>query len=285
MVAPLKNESKADWAEKEFEGAIAKIMNAAEAGEITEEEADQKIEAMRREFAGGREERGNRANEPDPRLIRYRDAEAEINKAVEAGRITREQANERLIGLRQRLWREDRDNRGEDASLSEDRARLIAEAKLAAHTEQLDPLDERTSKRLALAAKGVVEDYMESRSEDNMVIYREAETKLMQAVEDGEVTREQAEERLISLRKELWDEKGNERNTQDSGADITDHPLYQQTIKDVLSEGAFAKYKALQAEKQAFRLQADGEILSPWQQERLGEYARDFGKWFDEDDK
>jgi len=117
----------------------------------------------------------------------------------------------------------------------------------------------------------------------------------------------------------------------------TEHPLYQQTIKDVLSEDAFAQYKARQAERQAFRLQAghdlvvasldsillldenqrqhfeataaklpappasdrvpapvrmftqlseqtDSEILSPWQQERLGEYARRFRGWFDEDD-
>ena len=47
----------------------------------------------------------------------------------------------------------------------------------------------------------------------------------------------------------------------ESNTEITNHPLYQQTIKDVLSDEAFARYKALQAERQAFRLQATSDLV------------------------
>ena len=96
------------------------------------------------------------------------------------------------------------------------RVRMV-EAKLAAHTEQLGPLDESASQRLVLVTKGVVEEYLETQ---------------------GDILRAKYEE-----------------------ADITHHPLYQQTIEDVLSEEAFAQYKARQAERQRFRQQALRDVL------------------------
>ena len=67
------------------------------------------------------------------------------------------------------------------------------------------------------------------------------------------------------MKKELWQEEKewvteNEYKHK-SNTEITNHPLYQQTIKDVLSDKAFARYKALQAERQAFRLQATSDLV------------------------
>ena len=201
------------------------------------------------------------SDEPDPRLIQYREAEAEINKAVEAGRITREQANERLVGLRQRLWATD--NRKPE---TENRLRLIAEAKLAAHTEQLGPLDERASKRLALAAKGVVEQYLESQdtgqrkdpTEMDDDEFEKAAGEIRRMVAAGRITREQAAQRLERMKLRT---RGKDESEPRISTDITNHPLYQQTIKDVLSDEAFAQYKARQAERQAFRLQAGRDLV------------------------
>lgn len=117
----------------------------------------------------------------------------------------------------------------------------IAEAKLMAHTELLGPLNEDVARRLQLASKGVVQRYMETQGKDPGAMYRETAAKLRQAVEGGEITREEAAENLEILR---------------SKSDITEHPIYQQAIKDVLSEDAFKQYRAHQTERDNLRQQA-----------------------------
>ena len=117
----------------------------------------------------------------------------------------------------------------------------IAEAKLMAHSELLGPLNTDVSQRLQLATKGVVQQYMETQSKDPEEMYRETAAKLRQAVAAGEITHEAAAEKLETLRDK---------------PDITDHPLYQQAIKDVLSEDAFKQYRAHQTKRENSRQQA-----------------------------
>lgn len=97
-----------------------------------------------------------------------------------------------------------------DPAESPEQMMKIAEAKLAAHTELLGPLDERATRRLALAAKGVAQQYFEA---------------------------------------------------QDETSDLTHHPLYQQAIKDVLSEEAFGAYSKHQTERAALHQQALRDIV------------------------
>lgn len=117
----------------------------------------------------------------------------------------------------------------------------IAEAKLMAHTELLGALNEDADRHLQLAAKGVVQQYLETQDKDPETIFRETAAKLRQAGEAGEITHEEAAEKLETLR---------------SKPDITEHPIYQQAIKDVLSEDAFKQYRARQAERENLRQQA-----------------------------
>ena len=100
----------------------------------------------------------------------------------------------------------------------------IAEAKLVAHTELLGSLDERAARRLALVAKGVAQQYTE------------AQDKTHEAMD------------------ELWGDEGTNIN-------ITDHPMYQQAIKDVLSEEAFAQYSTDQAEREVWHQQALRDLV------------------------
>ena len=150
-------------------------------------------------------------------------------------------------------WIEDEDA----ASESQEEMRQIAEAKLAAHTQQLGPLDESASQRLTLATKGVVEEFLDAQGGDSKAKYEEAEKEIHEAVAVGKMTNQEAAQKLEVLKKRLHAE---ERAT-NSDTDITHHPLYQQTIKDVLSEEGFAQYKARQAERQDFRQQALREVL------------------------
>lgn len=100
----------------------------------------------------------------------------------------------------------------------------IAEAKLVAHTELLGALDERAARRLALVAKGVAQQYTE------------------------------AQDKTHSAMDELWGDEG-------TNIDITDHPMYQQAIKDVLSEEAFAQYSTYQAEREVWHQQVLRDLV------------------------
>ena len=135
-------------------------------------------------------------------------------------------------------------------------AKQFAEAKLQAHTELLGPLDERASQRLAIAAKGAVQQHFEAQDERHEKIIQGFEAHLRQEIEAGEMTREQALGILEAMKKDLSD-----KNSVIDASGITAQRLYQQTIKDVLSEEAYAQYSAHQAERRAWRRQALWDLV------------------------
>ena len=145
-----------------------------------------------------------------------------------------------------------------DPTESEEQMKQIAEAKLMAHTELLGTLDERAARRLALVAKGVVQQYFEAQDETREAISKEVEADLMKKVEDGKMTREEAAAMLNFTVKD-----GIDRLLRDEGLkiDVTSYPLYQQAIKDVISEEAFARYSAHQIERAALHQQALRDVV------------------------
>lgn len=133
--------------------------------------------------------------------------------------------------------------------------RSFAIAKLRAHADLLDPLNKEASRRLSVAIDSVVQQYIDAQDTDPEATYRETAAKLRQAVEAGEMTDKQVDEKLDALMKELWDENGTIRWREPNG-DITRNPLFQKTIKDVLSKEAFAQYTAHQVERDKWHQQA-----------------------------
>ena len=113
-----------------------------------------------------------------------------------------------------------------NADTAESQAQMmqLAEAKLTAHTELLGPLTERAARRLALVAKGVAQQYTE------------------------------AQDKTHDVMDELW---GDE----ETNIHITEHPMYQQAIKDVLSEEAFAQYNTYQAERDVWYQQVLRDLV------------------------
>lgn len=133
--------------------------------------------------------------------------------------------------------------------------RSFAIAKLRAHVDLLGPLNKEASWRLSAIEGVVVQQYIEAQDTNPEATYRETAEKLARAVETGKMTQKQVDEKLDALMKELWDENGTIRWREPHG-DITRHPLFQQAIKDVLSEEAFAQYTAHQAERENWHQQA-----------------------------
>ena len=132
----------------------------------------------------------------------------------------------------------------------------FAEAKLQAHTELLGTLDEPAAQRLAIATKGVVQQHFEAQDERREKTIQGFEAHLMEEIEAGEMTRERALGVLEAMKKNLAD-KNSVMNT----SDITTHRLYQQTIKDVLSEEMYAQYSEHQAERRAWQRQALWDLV------------------------
>ena len=185
--------------------------------------------------------------------------EADIKAMAKAGKINKKLAGARLKDLKRRpRGKAEAENSNSEF---EKRAKLMAEAKLAAYTEQLGSLDDRASRRLSLVTKGVVEQHLEAQPEDPDERYKKAEAEIIKAVKAGKINRREVGAKLEALKKELWQEETEWVTENESNTEITNHPLYQQTIKDVLSDEAFARYKALQAERQAFRLQATSDLV------------------------
>ena len=113
---------------------------------------------------------------------------------------------------------------------------------------------------MTVAIKGAVQKYFEAQANTPEVKLRELEIRLGEAVEAGEITREQASERFVAAAAALVGKNG-EMPSRVPANDITTHSLYQQTIKEVLSEDAFAQYTTRQAEKADFLKRTSGDTM------------------------
>ena len=171
-------------------------------------------------------------------------ASKKIMAMVGVGEMTREQATQRLKAVSSEA-------KNNDGVGDLDAVRRLAAARLAAHTEQLGELDTPAAQRLDLVAKGVVEQHLEGLYSDADERVRAAEAQM---AEGGRMTRQELELRLLGLREQILGEQFA------ATGDITGHTLYQQTIRDVLSEEAFAQYEERQAQRRATREQASRDL-------------------------
>ena len=107
-----------------------------------------------------------------------------------------------------------------------------------------------------LPPSGAVQQHFEARDERREKTIQAFEANLMEKIEAGEMTRERALGALEAIRKIY-----RTKNSVIDASGITAHRLYQQTIKDVLSEEAYAQYSAHQAERRAWRRQALWDLV------------------------
>ncbi len=151
-----------------------------------------------------------------------------------------------------------------DADTLKSQKWILAEAILKAHTEQLGTLNKNASKRLELVAKGVIQEYIEAQNPDGKEKgkYLDGLNALMVSVMQQDIPREQAAERLESMKKALLDQKGaNKRWNSGELYNITNHPLFQQTIRDVLSKDAYLKYETRIVEREILFTQASRDLI------------------------
>ena len=201
--------------------------------------------------------------------VAFRRGVDEIARAADRGEIPEEELGPRLRGLKRRLYL--------DGSAVDERMeaeKRVAEARLAAHTEQLGPLDVYAADRLALVAKGVLHQHLEAMGADALHKRFRAEAQLRQDVADGALTREQAAMALGALKEEFRSEQAPVLD------DITGHPLYQYTIEETLSEEAFTRYQERQEERTAYLQRALRDLAVAWKLEAI---ALELSAWPESD--
>jgi polyhydroxyalkanoate synthesis regulator phasin len=131
---------------------------------------------------------------------KYAEAEAKMKAAVAAGKMTRDQATERLARLAKKL----KAASGNEAAKDKMRAvaEEIEEARKAGKITDEEAREKQEALRRRVASSGKATDQRMRRKK-----YADAENKLMKAVEAGELSEEAAKNRLMQFKKRLWPDK------------------------------------------------------------------------------
>ena len=183
---------------EEYAAAAAELREAVEAGEISGQDARTRLGQMRRMMARTYAEQHEERGDVDWEAIKER-----IEGAVKRGEMTREEADARYRGIKEKHWASQR-TRGERRFTREEYAAaetklkaMVAEGKVSAE------LAERRLSSMRTAIRSEVGTRTFSREE-----YAAAETKLKAMVAEGKVSAEDAERRLSRMRTAIRSEGG-----------------------------------------------------------------------------
>ena len=177
----------------EFEHEIAA---AVRAGELSEEDAEDKLIAVRRELFEGQGEQ-------------YRTFVDQMEAAVEAGRLTEEEAEEKLIELRRELFHalSERDDRRNNEAKKRHYRNLVDEIEAALEAGKISEEDAEqklVGLRKKMFSEDQDEDYRDAEMEGRMQQYREFELSIKSDLENGELKPKQAEKKLIEMRRQIF---------------------------------------------------------------------------------
>ena len=153
----------------------------------------------------GRRARGERPDDGPDREARLRAIEAKIRAAVDAGKLTEEQAAKKLAALKKKLW--------PDADQKKDYEAVVARIRAAVKAGKLT--EEQAAKKLEALRKGKAAGQADGRKRD----YQEAAARIKAAVKAGDLTEEEAAARLRAFKERLWgaDGRGSDRKDKEGG--------------------------------------------------------------------
>jgi beta-lactamase regulating signal transducer with metallopeptidase domain/polyhydroxyalkanoate synthesis regulator phasin len=213
MAKPAQAGERSRPAEQGDPGNAARRLRQAVAdGTMTKEEAQRKMEALRRDAGPGRDNPERKAGAGRNPREAFARAQAELKKAVESGRITEQQAKERLEAMRKRQAAQGREGGGRNPR--EAFAKAEAEIRKAVEDGKITPEQARerlqAMRQRMAAARGGERNPREALTK--------AEAEIRKAVEDGKITPEQARERLQEMRQRMAAAPGGERNPREAFA-------------------------------------------------------------------
>ena len=197
---------------RRFEAIQERVKIAVERGDLSREDAEKRLAGAKKELFG---ERAATASE-DGRKQRWVELETRVKAAVERGEVSPEAAKKKLAAAKKELFGEEAKPKSEEA-LRQQYEETVAWAKAAVERGEITQAEAEKklveaqnklrggSKKAAERKVRVEKEQASQRDlEERKRRYLEVQRKVQSAVESGEITKEQAERKLIELRKELF---------------------------------------------------------------------------------
>ena len=237
QVAPMmeamkksKSEQSDEATSRERYATGAKRIEAAiESGRISKEDGEKRLAEMRKKMFPTRDNGDAKSDrveggDMEARKRRYRAGAEEIEMAVEAGKMSREDAEQKLIGMRKKMFPErdkgaaksDRSKGGDMEALkrrymgaAEEIERAVEAGKMSKQ-EAEKTLIEMRKEMFPERDKGAAKSDR-SKGGDMEVRkrrYRAGAEEIEMAVEAGKMSREDAETKLIEMRKKMFPARG-----------------------------------------------------------------------------
>jgi len=197
----------ADARVNRFKAYATEISKAVEAGDLSEEEAEKKLLAMRKRLAQQPAEKPTE-RDMDARVERYKAYVEKIKKAVDAGDLSKEEAEKKRIEMRQRMF-------GQPAAKSAEGDKEARIRRFKAYAEEIkkavdagDLSEEEAEKKLLAMRKRLAQQPAEKPTERDMDArverYKAYVERIKKAVEAGDLSEKEAEEKLIEMRQRMF---------------------------------------------------------------------------------
>ena len=181
-----KKDKESSKTKEDFEGIEKRLRAAVESGELSEEEAKSKMMAIKKKMAGDKE--GEGASKKAMAEEKMRGMAKRIRDAMESGELSAEEAKKKMMELR----------------------KMMAEKRLRAAVESGELSEEEAkSKMMAIKKKMAGDKEGEGASKKAMTEekMRGMAKRIRDAVERGELSKEDAEKKMMELRKMMAGEK------------------------------------------------------------------------------
>lgn len=193
---------------QDFEAVERRLGGAVEAGELSLEQANLMMEALRHSSHSDRE--------LESKKHRYMQFTKEIEAAVEAGKLSEEEAEEKLIAVRREMFEEQRGDEGEARELKAKKRRYEQAARTIKEAHEAGKISEEEAEEKLVHLRREMFEMKRHDAEESHHLnarkrrYEQAARKIKEAHEAGKLSEEEAEEKLIDLRREIIEEERHE---------------------------------------------------------------------------
>ena len=202
-MAGTKSKTAATDTRARYKEASGKMLKMVEAGEITREQMQTRLDEMKKRMSQSSDATRREASPEDQRArrARYQEAADRMAEMVKAGEITREQMQTRLDEMKKRMSSDNKSKQisKEDYNLASSKmARMVKAGEIT--REQMQTRLDGMKKRMSQSADGGASD---ADKRARRARYQEASDKMLKMVEAGEITREQMQTRLDEMRERM----------------------------------------------------------------------------------
>jgi len=237
----------ADARVNRFKAYATEISKAVEAGDLSEEEAEKKLLAMRKRLAQQPAEKPTE-RDMDARVERYKAYVEKIKKAVDAGDLSKEEAEKKRIEMRQRMF-------GQPAAKSAEGDKEARIRRFKAYAEEIQKAvdagdlaeEEAKEKLIEMRQRMFGQPAAKSAEGDKEARIRRFKAyaeEIKKAVDAGDLSEEEAEKKLLAMRKRLAQQPAEKPTERDMDARVERYKAYVERIKKAVEAGDLSEKEA-----------------------------------------